>query len=73
MHEVLTITHTCPICGRDGLTILLERNINAMYTENCSNDDYGHYSRGENHYFVRKLVNIREKLTSIVHVEHLYQ
>lgn len=58
MHEVLTISHTCPICGETGLQILLERNVRAKEEFQCSNDDYAHLIRDDVHYFVRKSANV---------------
>lgn len=71
MTEVINISHTCPICGAEGLQILLERNLKfGLHEEVCANDDYAHVRVAGRDFFVRKATNIlREISDSVFHVE----
>lgn len=54
MRSTITILRTCPICGRENLQLLPEKNVRVQHREVCSNEYYSHVRLGNSHYFVRK-------------------
>lgn len=59
MQEILTISHTCPICQSNGLMVLFEHNLRiGIYQTVCENENYSHVEFNGSHYLVRKSDNI---------------